>query len=154
MPIVVRLPFAVVDSKTPLERVLSAIRLRSRSENRRLLASFAMCPAETQFAASLLERKRNLWLYRCNQRQFCGDFIAVDMSSADLQNRNLAVLELKSRPGLTLGGGGAGNQFQRVPAAVEELQSQAGVITSEAPLTLACGNGEQMLNWLVAGGKS
>lgn len=99
-----------------------------------------------------MERKRNVWLFRCNQRAFCGDFIAVDMSAADPGLRTAVVIELKSQSRLCFGGAGAGNQFQRAGAAVAELAEQPNVIAAGVPVTLACGDSGDLLEWFAAGG--
>jgi len=138
----------MTDRHLRLEQILAADRSRSWAQSLPLLACFALSRPEKRFAQHLLERKRNLWLFRCNQRGFCGDFIVVDMSAARLDLRSVVVIELKSSAGLTFGGGGAGIQFRQAQAAVDELAETTGVIAKDAPTMLACGDGEVVLDWI------
>ena len=149
-PLTLRLPFAMVDRHLRLEQILAADPSRSWAQSLPLLTAFALTQPEKRFACRLLERKRNLWLFRCNQRRFCGDFIAVDMSADLPRRRSVVVIELKSGVGLRFGGAGAGNQLQRVGAAVTELVETEGVIAKDAPVTLACGDGDEVLEWIKA----
>ena len=151
MPLTLRLPFVMVDCHWRLERVLAADTDRSWARCRLLLPCFELSRPERQFARRLLLRKRNLWLYRCNQREFCGDFIAVDMSSSRRPLRAVLLLELKARAPVRLGGSGAGNQMQRAPRAVTELIDREQVIAADSPLTLASGSGEALHRWIAAG---
>ena len=147
-PLTLRLPFAMTDRYLRLEQILAANRTRSWAQSLPLLPSFALSRPEKRFARRLLERKRNLWLFRCNQRGFCGDFILVDMSAPRPDLRSVVVIELKSRAGLTFGGGGVGVQLQQAQAAVDELAETTGVIAKDAPTMLACGDGEAVLDWI------
>ena len=115
------------------------------------MAVFALTRPEQRFAHRLLRRKRNVWLFRCNQRGFCGDFIAVDMSADLPRRRSVVVIELKQGAGLRLGGAGAGNQLQGAHKAVAELAETVGLVTNNTPITLACGDGDKVLDWLVRG---
>ena len=102
-----RLPFAMVDRHLRLEQILVADPSRSWAQSLPLLAVFALTRPEKRFACLLLQRKRNIWLFRCNQRGFCGDFIAVDMSAELPRQRSVVVIELKVGAGLRFGGAGA-----------------------------------------------
>ena len=146
-PLTLRLPFAMADQHLRLEQVLAAGRSRSWAQSLPLVSCFALSRPEKRFAKRLLETKRNLWLFRCNQRGFCGDFIVVDMSTARPDQRFVAVIELKSRGGLTFGGGKAGVQFRRVQAAKEELAETTGVVAKDTPTVLVCGGSEPVLKW-------
>jgi hypothetical protein len=151
-PLTLRLPFAMVDRHLRMEQILAAEPSRSWAQSLPLLAAFALTRPEKRFACRLLLGKRNIWLFRCNQRAFCGDFLAVDMSSDLPRLRPVVAIELKAGAGLRFGGAGAGNQLQRVESAVTELVEAAGVITKDAPVTLACGDGDEVLDWLNSGG--
>ena len=87
-----------------LERALSEQLDTSWSKIRAVLEAFALSGPEVAFARTLLRRKRNLWLYRCNQRRFCGDFVVVDMSA--VPPRPIWVLELKAGEVARAGCGG------------------------------------------------
>ena len=105
-PLTLRLPFAMFDRNHRLERILAADRTRSWAQSWPLVEAFSLSRPEKRFARQVLERKRNLWLFRCNQAAFCGDFITVDMSARHPRERTAAVIELKSGARLRLGGGG------------------------------------------------
>ena len=151
-PLTLRLPFAMVDRHLRLEQILAADPSRSWAQSLSLLTVFALTRPEKRFACRLLQRKRNIWLFRCNQRGFCGDFIAVDMSTDLLRLRPVVVIELKLGARLRFGGAGAGNQLQRADAAVTELVETEGVIATDTPVTLACGDGDAVLEWIKSGG--
>ena len=48
----------------------------------------------------------------------------------------------------------ADNQLQRADEAVNELAEHAGIITRPASITLASGDGDEILSWIRAGGIS
>ena len=152
-PLTLRLPFAFVDRHLCLEQILAADASRSWAQSWWLLPCFALSRPETQFARRLLDRKRNIWLFRCNQRAFCGDFIAVDMSVCQPRLRTAVIVELKSGAALRLGGAGAGNQFQRASAAVAELAEIEKVIVEDAPVSMVTGDGEFVARWLEDNGR-
>jgi hypothetical protein len=141
----------MVDRHLRMEQVLAADPLRSWAQSLPLLAVFALTKPEKRFAHRLMQRKRNLWLFRCNQRRFCGDFIAVDMSADLPRMRSAVVIELKVGAGLRLGGAGAGNQLQRAEAALTELVETERIIADNSPITLTCGDGDKVLDWFAKG---
>jgi hypothetical protein len=150
-PLTLRLPFAMVDRHLRLEQILAADPSRSWAQSLPLLTVFALTRPEKRFACRLMQWKRNIWLFRCNQRGFCGDFIAVDMSADLPRLRSVTVIELKVGAGLRFGGAGAGNQLQRAGAAVTELAEAEGVITKDTLVTLACGDADKVLDWIAKG---
>jgi len=150
-PLTLRLPFAMVDRHLRLEQILAADTSRSWAQSLPLLAVFALTRPEKRFACRLMQRKRNIWLFRCNQRGFCGDVIAVDMSADLPRLRSVVVIELKVGAGLRFGGAGAGNQLQRAEATVTELVETKGVIANDTPVTLTCGEGDKVLDWIAKG---
>ncbi len=129
--------------------MLAALPGRAWSEGLALLPAFAMSEPEKTFARELLRRKRNLWLYRCNQKNFCGDFIIVDMSSPRPEHRPALCLELKE-------GRGAeplespGLQLRRANEALAELERQT-IITGESFRVFFTGGRRGMLKLLLAG---
>jgi hypothetical protein len=150
-PLTLRLPFAMVDRHLRIEQILAANPSRSWAQSLFLLAVFALTRPEKRFACRLMQRKRNIWLFRCNQRRFCGDFVAVDMSADLPRLRSVVVIELKVGAGLRFGGAGAGNQLQRAEAAIAELVETEGVITKDTRVTLVCGDGDKVLDWIAKG---
>src|SRR5262245_7364932 len=82
---------------------------------------FAFKNDELGFARALLGRCPNLWLYRSNQRAYCGDFVAIDMSSPSPSRRRAVLIELKRGRPVRVGGGGAGVQLRNADRLVKEL---------------------------------
>lgn len=93
-----RLPFWLAE-RYRLETVLR----RSEAPDRHL-SDFALSGPERVFARELLRSRRNLWLWRTNQRARCGDFVVVDMSEPRAERRVARVIELKTRKRLGRGG--------------------------------------------------
>ena len=151
MPLTLRLPFAMADRHVRLEQVLAADQSRSWAQSYPLLACFALSGPERRFVKRLLERKRNIWLFRCNQRRFCGDFIAVDMSANHPERRLVAVVELKAGGKLVLGGGGASNQLLNSRQAVDDLATTEGVIGKGTRFVPVCGDTDLVLKWIERG---
>lgn len=136
--------------RLPLRAVLRADgfvrRLRARRGNAsaKLVMAFAFKNDELPFARRLLATHSRIWLFRCNQHAFAGDFVAVDMSSRDVAARKAWCLDLKRGAKVLLGGGGAGNAFVRLPAAIREIATVHGVLTPGHAVTCATGDGEAL----------
>jgi len=148
-PLTLRLPFTLVDEGRGgfnLRRLLSAEEDRSASQAWGLQERFALSSREERFARSLLKTKRNLWLFRCNQKRFCGDFIVVDMASAAVHMRPSYALELKQGGDLKVDCG-PGVQMARLDDAIVELIEQ-GVLQVGSPFIRVSGNGPEILEWL------
>jgi hypothetical protein len=126
--------------------------LRAVLEPRRvtssLVAAFRLHSSERAFALELLRRKTNLWVFRQNQRAFCGDFAIVDMSSPDPKQRAVWILDLKLGAPLRLGGGGAGVQLVNAAQAVAALGRRHGVVGRDAPYELLTGDALAVLGYL------
>lgn len=114
---------------------------------------YALKSDEKPFVRELLSRKRNLWVYRCDQRRFAGDFVVVDMSEPRPEHRWVVVLDLKMGAPLVLGGGGAGVQLTNARLAVDAVAARKGLIASGAPYELATGDKDVMLAFLRSGGR-
>ena len=112
---------------------------------------YALKNDEKPFVRELLRRKRNLWVFRCDQRRFAGDFVVVDMSAPRPEWRWVVVLDLKQGAPLVLGGGGAGVQLLNAPLAVEALATVQGIIAPGARYDLATGDKAVILALLCAG---
>lgn len=80
--------------------------------------AFALKADEARFARGLLSRRTECWLYRANQRAFCGDFVVVDMSSPRAVARRAWVVELKLAAPLRQDGGAVGVQLVHAPEAL------------------------------------
>ena len=144
------LPFRMVDESFSVELLLQETPGIPAGKAWRLREQFDMSSREEAFARQLLRRKRNLWLFRCHQQAYCGDFIVVDMSDPRPARRPAWVLELKARAPLKKGSG-AGLQVKNAPEALAELCAQ-GVLTAEAPIEILLGDEDAILEYLGATG--
>jgi hypothetical protein len=107
--------------------------------------AFAFKNDERAFARELLERRTELWLFRSNQRAFCGDFVAVDMSSPEPSHRRAFVLELKLGERLRVGRGGV--QLRNAADAVRDA-GQAGVLGASAGFEVLTGDARHLLGYV------
>ena len=146
-PLTLLLPFWMVDESFSIAMLLASDPDRSGAETWRLQEVFSMSSREEAFVRRLLRKKRNIWLYRCNQRGWCGDFVLVDMSVPDIRYRQAVVIELKSGASLKRSGGGL--QVKNASAAIAELTA-AGVLSEGAELVTWLGSKEAVLEALGA----
>lgn len=109
---------------------------------------YALKSDEKPFVRELLSRKRNLWVFRCDQRRFAGDFVVVDMSEPRPERRRVVVLDLKMGAPLVLGGGGAGVQLTNARLAVDGVAARKGLIASGVPYELATGDKDAVITFL------
>lgn len=144
-PLTLRMPFAMVDVGFSVEQLLARDPALSRSQAWQRLELFALSGPERLFTRRLLMERRNLWLYRCNQRAFCGDFVVVDMSGG-LGARRVVALELKQGAPVKPGAGGV--QMARVPEAVAEIAARDAVITERAAAQQVMGDPTAVARWL------
>jgi hypothetical protein len=133
-PSTLRLPFWAA-TRFRLEAILA-----SQALGVRLREVFALGGHELAFARALLTRRRNLWLYRTNQRHACGDFVAIDMSAP--RDRRAYALELKSDEPVRLDAGGV--QLAGLDAAIAELRPVIGA----GDVITARGGAAAVLAWL------
>jgi hypothetical protein len=126
-----------------LARAIAGERQWSWAEGYRLLRSFEMRSHERAFVRTVLTRRTNLWLFRCNQRQSCGDFIAVDMSPGSPADRVARVMELKTGDPLVVGG--AHVQLARHRAAIDEIAARTGALGPGAAAELLRGDAAAVL---------
>jgi hypothetical protein len=138
-PSTLRLPFWAA-TRFRLEQILVSQLACTWSVGWKLREMFALGAPEVAFARALLERRRNLWLFRSNQRHFCGDFLAVDMSAP--RDRRTYALELKAGEPLRLGIGGV--QFAGLAGALAELASLIGA----GPVVTAQGDAAAVMGWI------
>jgi hypothetical protein len=107
--------------------------------------AFAFKNDERSFARELLERRTQLWLFRSNQRAFCGDFVAVEMSCPDPARRRAFVLELKLGEALRAGRGGV--QLKNAGDAVRDA-GKGGVLGTGASFEVLTGSATSILTYL------
>lgn len=143
-PLTLRLPKRAVARADGFVRRLRHVQRRDPSA--KLVQAFAFKNDELPFARRLLEAHTRIWLFRCNQHAFAGDFVAVDMSSADVASRRAWCLDLKLGAPVRLGGGGAGNAFVRLPLAIAEIARVHGVLSTAHPVTRVTGDGRALVH--------
>ena len=146
-PMVKLLPFAAVDSDYGLWDLFAAETQWTRHQVRALYGLFAMHSDERAFARALLVHKPHFWLFRSNQRCFCGDFVAVDMSNPVLEQRKVFVMDLKQNTSLKIGGGGAGIQFKNAQSAIQDIALYTGKISPDVDFEKLVGEKDQLLNY-------
>ena len=84
----VHIPHRFANSKDPIRQVLK--------KTYTTLPFFVLRSQEARFCRLFLQKYTNWWLFRCNQKSFMGDFVLVDMSVVDINQRRIWLLELKS----------------------------------------------------------
>lgn len=103
--------------------------------------AFAFKADEHEFARALLTRRTELWLFRANQRAFCGDFLAIDMSSPCPASRRAWVIELKRNMPIRIGGGAVGVQLRNAALAMQSV-----ALADEAGCTTVSGDAAQIVS--------
>ena len=146
-PITIRVVRKTVQRADGLVRSLKGKRRRIDAA---LFHCFAFKADELPFAQRLLARHARIWLFRCNQRAFAGDFIAIDMSSRRVPKRRAWCLDLKLGAPVKVGGGGAGNSFIQVQAAVAEIARERGVLMPDHELVRVTGDGRALVDLFAA----
>ena len=148
VPIVLRLPSMVLHAGSFMVLLAGPAGL-SAERAARACFQFEFKNDEKRFVKELLTRKANFWIFRCDQKRFCGDFVVVDMSSPDPARRRICVLDLKQHAALRVGGGGAGVQFRNAPLAVEAI-ARAGTVAAGIRFELLSGDRRAILQHLGA----
>jgi hypothetical protein len=125
----IRVPKQQIHRAKTLERILARLAPGKGPVQRSVLAAYEFRNDERIFARELLTRATQMWLFRSNQRRFCGDFVVVDMSSPIAESRRAWVIDLKRGAPLKLGGGGAGVQLVNAATALAEIAHRTGVLS-------------------------
>jgi len=133
---ILRLPHAALRARVPIAAILRPA--LGRKPSAACVAAFELTNDERRFVYALLRHPR-FWLYRSNQRRFCGDFVVVDMSAAKPCRRSVWVIDLKRDGRLHLGGGGAGVQLTNRHLAVRELAGRGVAGTELTPQAVVGG---------------
>ena len=144
-PLTLRLPSWLRDSFDLARAIANEHRSRGRSTGVCRFDQFEMRSHERAFVKTVLARRSNLWLFRTNQRRWCGDFIAIDMSPSQRVDRRAYVMELKMGGRLVIGG--AHLQYAQHCAAVEEIIAR-GILDNSSPVELLHGDGAAVLTHL------
>jgi hypothetical protein len=137
-PLTLRLPSWLRHS-FDLARAIASDRRACRFDH------FDMRSHERAFVKTVLARRSNLWLFRTNQRRWCGDFIALDMSCARRASRRAYVMELKMGGRLVVGG--AHLQCAHYEAAIGELVARA-ILDDRSRVELLHGDGAAIIEHL------
>jgi hypothetical protein len=141
-PLTLRLPSWLRDSFDLVRAIANEHRARGRTTGVCRFDQFEMRSHERAFVKTVLARRSNLWLFRTNQRRWCGDFIAINMSPARRVDRRAYVMELKMGGRLVIGG--AHLQYAHHDAAVDELVVR-GILDDSSPVELLHGDGAAVL---------
>ena len=144
-PWTLRLPFWLATRGFGLARLLAGDPERSWTEGYRLLERFELGGPEQRFTLALLRRRTNLWVFRCDQRRFCGDFIVVDMSDPRPDRRRVYCVELKQNVSLMLDARGDSVQLVNHAQAVDHIARSAEIIAEGAPPRLVYGDPDEVL---------
>jgi hypothetical protein len=138
--LVLRLPRAALARRDVVSRLATTWQARKL---------FAFKCDELAFARDLLAKRTNLWLYRTSQRGFAGDFVIVDVSSADVATRLVTFVELKLGEPLR-SASRTSVQLRNAPAALREL-AESGVIAEGCPVRAVTGGRAEVLSFLGKG---
>jgi hypothetical protein len=141
-PLTLRLPSWLRDSFDLVRAISNEHRALGRTTGVCRFDQFEMRSHERAFVKTVLARRSNLWLFRTNQRRWCGDFIAIDMSSARRVDRRAYVMELKMGGRLAIGG--AHLQCAQHRAAIDEIVAR-GILDGSSPVELLHGDGAAVL---------
>jgi hypothetical protein len=144
----IRVPKQEIHRAKTLERILSRCSPGRGRVARSVLAAYAFRNDEGLFARELLTRATQMWLFRSNQRRFCGDFVVVDMSSPIAESRRAWVIDLKRGAPLKLGGGGAGVQLVNAPTVLAEIAHRTGVLSGSPRAEKVTGDRRAVLRHL------
>lgn len=148
-PITVRLHRRAIARADGLVRLLCATgRAEGRRVDGRLVSAFAFKNDELRFARRVLREHARFWLFRCSQRAFAADFVAVDMSCTWLAHRPAWCLDLKQGAPVRVGGGGAGNAFVGLSSAIAEIAESTGALVSDHRVRRATGDGDRLVDAL------
>ncbi len=143
---ILRLPHAALRARAPIAAILRPA--LGRKPTAKCVAAFELTSAEWQFVHALTRHPR-FWMYRSNQRRFCGDFVVVDMSARYPSDRPVWVIDLKREGRLCLSGGGAGVQLRNRQLAVAEL-ARRGVAGEDTAARPVVGGREVVMRHLLA----
>jgi hypothetical protein len=138
LPYCIRLTRDLVARQDTFRAALQRVADVARADRAVTHHAYAFKADEGRFARELLARHTERWLYRANQRAFCGDFVVVDMSPARTAPRRAWVVELKLGAPLREGGGAVGRQLVHATEALAALgiTGAGAVLTGDARAVL------------------
>ena len=141
-PTLLRLPFWLLDHGFRLERAVARDPRWERA--RAAVPRLRLSGPEQRFVVGLLVRRRNYWLFRCDQRASCGDFAVVDLSAPRPERRRAWVIELKERSDWR---DGRGLQLLNAAQVQDEL-TELGVLDARSRVLLREGSTRAALDAL------
>jgi hypothetical protein len=147
-PMALKLTSGSVSRNDSLYRYIASVPGRTGKQTGELVPLFDFKNDERKFAKKLLTDRKNFWLFRCNQQQFCGDFFAIDMSSPDLRKRQAYIMDLKQNADLKTDGGGAGNQFINTEKLQDWIAASFGIIEAGSEVQKVSGDSCLILEWI------
>lgn len=138
LPYCIRLTRDTLARQDALRATLRRVADAARADPAVTHHAYAFKADEARFARELLARRPERWLYRANQRAFCGDFVVVDMSARRTAPRRVWIVELKLGAPLREGGGPVGVQLLHAPEALAALglPGDCTVLTGDARAVL------------------
>ncbi len=148
IPLSIKLTAKIVAREDTLYRHICYPSHRSRSQARKIYPFFEFKNDERLFAKELLTKKQNFWLFRTNQQEFSGDFIAINMASPWIDQRKIYVIDLKQNAPLKFGGGGAGIQFTNASSVLAALATEYNIIVPNCPFEKISGAQKELLSFL------
>lgn len=150
-PVVLLLHASMVQQEDGLRQWFQAEPGKTRHQIRYLYSLFAFKSDEYFFARELVVHKPNFWVFRCNQKAFCGDFLVVDMSAPKAADRSLWLLDLKEGCPLHDGAGPAGAQMIRAARAVAAVHERYDAVLAEQVPTKLVGAALALLTYFGCG---
>ncbi len=148
-PVTLHLPSSLLTQGFDLARLMSADPRWSWAEGFRLLERFDLHERERAFCRTLWQRHTQLWIFRANQRAFCGDFVLVDMSMPQPARRRAYVVELKAGARLAVDDEGSRHQLAQHSRALAELVA-AGVLGPASRIHFLWGDPAEVVGFLQA----
>lgn len=120
---------------------------KTRHQIRYLYNLFAFKSDEYAFARDLVHGKPNFWVFRCNQKAFCGDFLVIDMSPPKVADRPVWFLDLKEGCPLHDGAGPAGAQMIHADRALAAVYEEHQAVLAEHPFSIRVGAAAVLLDF-------
>lgn len=124
---------------------------KTRHQIRYLYNLFAFKSDEFLFARELVTHKPNFWVFRCNQKAFCGDFLVIDMSAPKAADRPLWLLDLKEGCARHDGAGPAGAQMVHAARAVAAVHERYDAVPATRVPTKLVGSAAALLAYFGCG---
>ncbi|CAM2008885.1 hypothetical protein [Acanthopleuribacter pedis] len=146
-PVVLLLHGHMVDHPEALLHWFQQDQEKTRHQIRYLYSLFAFKSEEGSFARDLVLGKPNFWVFRCNQKAFCGDFLVIDMSPPKVADRPVWLLDLKEGCPVSDGAGSAGAQMIHADRALAAIYAEHGAVEPNQPFEKRVGSAAALLEF-------